>query len=1136
MSEAIAKWQPHRTMYLQGMSEYGASAAMTQASATGWTVSGDFRDQADFAVAVAWKADDFFGHPRFQYLPDFDFRDMVIHFDVIYSNLQPIDSPKFASINWDKIVLKTLNGDRYLYRMWDTATLASGSFTAASGSFTLSVPTVQAFDRVSLWYQNLAFDYQNPGANWIEFEFYNSGGTGASHRIATPGGLLYEYIQQVGDGSGDCAQGLVDLVNAGAGDPNVIASIGSAAHKVRLDARLDTNIGFALSAADGGGIGGGSGTIYHVKDTTYAKQVVRVINELTDWASANPTFAVMASLSGMTITITSARHGKVNIASDGVSVTWVPPSGTGEAAMQNFTGIPVGSQIVINGVVNTVSAVADATHLTLGTSVGGALLNAKYLAERGGYDGNMLELYSLASAPSRAAFNEASVKLAGGDSDVTWSVHIPLTTGSFTKIDAVTSAVSTVTGCDQDIERMWFTFAPRMPDGVAYADQEWEATFSNLSIDDPSSHRALKVAGPNSVRIEETDEWCRYDGFWEWATHPSSPTSPISFFSGGRAKRAAATDAEITIETNCSATHDIYIGTFLNGDCGHIEAKLDGGSPVTIDTFERTAFYGGEPRSARRKLFSKVTAGKHIVEIRLPGTKNSESSGYYAYFDFLECAVLSDVPDPIETFSDVAPATDYDTNHGYNLPPVRLVSNIRALGLHGEIDHYMGVFWWNQRENIGRTIASATVTFGGTWAAGEAVILEISGATFGKTVFVGDDASTIAAHFRRYINETQVGLYASSSGAVLTITSRSAMPNYQYALSLNTNTSALGTVVVGGSLDNGVALDPTKTGQWIIKPSVSPKINRGARDWHSDYFRVLAAAGQDCVVAFSQELVLPPDDPGSGQVWIQRFPDNTPVLTATGFGTLASAHCAFSPVMRDYMKVVYDEMATLMEAEGLVARLQFGEILWWFHEKSPLTMTGGLALWDDYVTAQATATLGRALTSTFTTRNSDPSVNSFADAIFLRNILRDYVAAIKSYVVGLHGSAKFELLWPLDVNFPATCRLMRYINLPTEWEDKSTSPFDTWITEGYQFGLLERDLDKCRQIAEYPFKQLTWPKADCRYLMGLFDQGWPWVGDFLGGKNSGVPVIKLWAWDHVCLYNRFYPLPKQKVGVKSENL
>src|SRR4051812_29843973 len=62
--EPIYKLQPHRTMHLQGADAYGASAAMHGASDTGFTVSGVFRDPADFAVLVLWDRDDFYGHPR----------------------------------------------------------------------------------------------------------------------------------------------------------------------------------------------------------------------------------------------------------------------------------------------------------------------------------------------------------------------------------------------------------------------------------------------------------------------------------------------------------------------------------------------------------------------------------------------------------------------------------------------------------------------------------------------------------------------------------------------------------------------------------------------------------------------------------------------------------------------------------------------------------------------------------------------------------------------------------------------------------------------------------------------------------------------------------------------------------------
>ena len=161
----------------------------------------------------------------------------------------------------------------------------------------------------------------------------------------------------------------------------------------------------------------------------------------------------------------------------------------------------------------------------------------------------------------------------------------------------------------------------------------------------------MKVAGPLSVRIEENDAWVRYTGFWEWAS--------AQFWSQGRALRAAQTGTTATVETHCSGTHDVYLGTRLDYDCGIVEVRLDGGAPVQLDCYEQAE----KARQVRRKVFSNVPTGKHTVEVRLTGAKNAASQGFYYYFDFLECAVPSDVPDPPATHTDVGVACDYGTDH-----------------------------------------------------------------------------------------------------------------------------------------------------------------------------------------------------------------------------------------------------------------------------------------------------------------------------------------------------------------------------------------------------------------------------------------------------------------------------------------
>ena len=309
-------------------------------------------------------------------------------------------------------------------------------------------------------------------------------------------------------------------------------------------------------------------------------------------------------------------------------------------------------------------------------------------------------------------------------------------------------------------------------------------------------------------------------------------------------------------------------------------------------------------------------------------------------------------------------------------------------------------------------------------------------------------------------------------------------------------------------------------GDWVIDDAATPVLNRATRDWHADYFAELAAQGMSCVAAFSQELVLPPDDPPDA-VWVARYPDGQPVQTATGLGNKYSSHCAFAPPFRDYIKQAYQEMASLMEAAGLTARLQFGEVLWWYFPND-----SGMAFYDAYTTSRFQNQHGRVL-HTFLTPNDDPSVNNYVDANFLRQSVKDHVDAIRAYVLASHPSASFELLWPLDVNDPYSRRLNRYVNLPAEWETQSGSGFETFLVEGFQFAGIDRNLDQVRWMAGYPFEVLAWPRSACRYLMGNFNPGWPFARDYLTARRTLVPLIKLWAYDHLCLFARSLPLPSE---------
>jgi hypothetical protein len=606
------------------------------------------------------------------------------------------------------------------------------------------------------------------------------------------------------------------------------------------------------------------------------------------------------------------------------------------------------------------------------------------------------------------------------------------------------------------------------------------------------------------VRIEEDSTWVATSGYWEQAPGNDPVNGAFAFWSQGRAIRAAVGGASVTIETHCQHTHDIYVGTRLDTTCGIVTATLDGGAPVTLDCYYPVA----TTSQTRRLLFAGVSAGKHQVVITLTGSKNSSSAGWYFYFDFIECAVRSDVPSPISTTTAIGVATDFDTDNTYKLSPERLVWNIQKLGLLGEIDHYCGVFWWKQAVAMSPSYPTCTITFAGTWNDQDVAWLHIGASAIGKTAFGGQDSgATIARHFANFINGIFDGAWASVAGNVLTITSHSFGSVWQFHVytQIPTSNTGSGTATVAGDLLGG-----TYGATWTIDPTKTPVLNRAFRDWNSDFFSLLKANNLGVVCAFSQELVNPPDAP-PGAVWVQRFPNGNPAQTATGFGTLNSSQIAFSTGPQSYMTQAYVAMAGLMLAAGITPRLQFGEVGWWFQANS-----SGMAFRDADTLAAWPALY------TFMTPNDDPAAHQ-ADANFLRTRLYTYVAAIQSAVLAQCPTAVFELLWPMDVNDPGTCRLLRYVNLPAQWTARAGSGFDTFVIEGYQYAGIDHNLDKATLCAEYPYQQLGWDKAHCRYLMGLYYSTWPWQREFEDVDGLGIPVIKFWAYDQLCLFG--WPVP-----------
>jgi len=320
---------------------------------------------------------------------------------------------------------------------------------------------IEAFDRVTLWYQNLAFDYIAPeGKSSAEFQFF-AAGSGTIHSI-TVNGRTYSHTEIDPDGESSDQQASA-LIAAMSGDPDVSATGGSTSNSVLLTVLL-TSAGIAIpvDASDGNA----SVTMRLTTPELAAAALANEINAGTNWISANTTHALLAQNTGAQIHLTAGRYGAVNVAGTSVAL----------AAGHVFAGIVAGSTILIAGTAYTVASVESPTGLTLAAAAP-ALTAALYVAPRGGIDGNLIVLYST-SRNERLSFDRTHIPLAGGRSDVTWNC----------KIDFTARGIGQIRQC-------WLTFAPALVTANLPA-TEWEATFSNWTLPGPKQPKLSRWLAP----------------------------------------------------------------------------------------------------------------------------------------------------------------------------------------------------------------------------------------------------------------------------------------------------------------------------------------------------------------------------------------------------------------------------------------------------------------------------------------------------------------------------------------------------------------------------------------------------------------------------------------------------------------
>jgi hypothetical protein len=134
--ERLTKLRPDRDLqcYFQQPS---AVAALSNATETGFQVSGSWRQQFDWAV-VEWSRDNVFEHPALRNLPDGDLSGVRLTYEETRTNCIPVDSTTYDPIGWSCVrIWEESGGTEHLHKVdlrehatpvegataWPTATL-----------------------------------------------------------------------------------------------------------------------------------------------------------------------------------------------------------------------------------------------------------------------------------------------------------------------------------------------------------------------------------------------------------------------------------------------------------------------------------------------------------------------------------------------------------------------------------------------------------------------------------------------------------------------------------------------------------------------------------------------------------------------------------------------------------------------------------------------------------------------------------------------------------------------------------------------------------------------------------------------------------------------------------------------------
>ncbi len=167
MAEQLTKLRPDGDLqcYFERPS---AVAALSGASATGFTLSGCWRQQFDWAV-VEWTRDNTFEHPALRNLPDGDLSGLHLSYEEVRTNCIPLDSTLYPTVDWPYLRIWAVSGGveaLYKVALKDHSTTI-GNELAATARFELQ-GTASTGDYIELAWLDQHFNYRMMGGDTLE--------------------------------------------------------------------------------------------------------------------------------------------------------------------------------------------------------------------------------------------------------------------------------------------------------------------------------------------------------------------------------------------------------------------------------------------------------------------------------------------------------------------------------------------------------------------------------------------------------------------------------------------------------------------------------------------------------------------------------------------------------------------------------------------------------------------------------------------------------------------------------------------------------------------------------------------------------------------------------------------------------